>query len=230
MNVAFYHVERPTQVSDDAYVWARGLVASIRRTMPTVRVVHLTDLTSRKVKGVNYVARKPSEPMGLLRMRHCAGLRGDWLIVDTDVVIERSVQWVFKKWAFDIGVPKRNWDHLKPAIGFSEKMPFNTGVLFSRCPHFFGEAYTRLRLLDDEAQHWMGEQTVMNEILNEERPRYAIKYLNGNAFNFPPPVPDPMAKTKLAELVASVHITHYKGELRKAMLMDRLKERTKACA
>lgn len=223
MNVAFFHVERETQASQDAYVWARGLVQSIRREMPGVGIVHLTDDSSRKVKGVDAVRRKPAEPMGLLRMRLCAGLRGAWLVLDTDCLIERDCQWVFDKWDFDIGVAKRNWDHLRPALGFSERMPYNTGVLFSRCPHFFAEAYSRLRLLDDEQQHWMGEQTVMNDILNEDRPRYAIKFLSGNLFNFPPPVKDPDAKAQLKETLKHVHITHYKGERRKAVLMERLK-------
>ena len=223
MNVAFFHVQRETQTSQDAYVWARGLVQSVRREMPGVSIVHLTDLTSKKVKGVDAVRRKAAEPMGLLRMRLCAGLKGDWLILDTDVIIERDCSWVFDKWEFDIGVAKRNWDHLRPAMGFSERMPYNTGVLFSRCPHFFAEAYSRLRLLDNEEQHWMGEQTVMNDILNEDRPRYAVKFLNGNLFNFPPPVKDPDAKARLREIQKRVHITHYKGERRKAALMERLK-------
>ena len=150
---------------------------------------------------------------------------GEWLVLDTDVLIEKPVQFVFRKYAFDIGVSKRNWDHLKPAAGFTGRMPYNTGVLFSRCPHFFGEAYTRPRNLSNEEQHWMGEQTVMNEILNEERPRYKIRFMNGNVFNFPPPVKDPGAKEQFRETLKQVHITHYKGEKRKAMLMERL-----ACA
>ena len=223
MNVAFFHVQRETQASQDAYVWARGLVQSIRKTMPGVRIVHLTDMASRAVKGVDEVRRKVAEPMGLLRMRLCAGLKGDWLILDTDVIVERDCRWVFKKYRFDIGVAKRNWDHLRPALGFSERMPYNTGVLFSRCPHFFGEAYARLRNMDDDARDWMGEQQVMNDILIEERPRYDIKFLSGKVFNFPPVVADPEAKAKLKETMANVHITHYKGERRKAALMERLK-------
>lgn len=225
MNVALFHVQRQTQTSDDAYVWAKGLVASIRRTMQGVKIAHLTDDKSKAVKGVDAVRRKPAEPMGLLRMRLCAGLRGDWLVLDTDVIIERDCRWVFQKYDFDIGVAKRNWDHLRPAMGFSERMPYNTGVLFSRCPHFFAEAYTRLRNLDDEAQQWMGEQTVMNDIIHEQSHRYNIRFLSGNLFNFPPPVKDPAAKAKLKEILKHVHITHYKGERRKAALMERL-----ACA
>ena len=224
MNVAFFHVQRKTHESDDAYIWAKGLIASVKRAMPC-KIIHLTDMTSKAVKGADGVSRKPSEPMGLLRMRLCAGLRGNWLVLDTDVIVEKDVRFVFDKYEFDIGVAKRNWGHLKPAAGFTERMPYNTGVLFSRCPHFFGEAYTRLRTLSNEEQHWMGEQTVMNEILNEERPRYKIRFMNGNVFNFPPPVKDPGAKEQFRETLKQVHITHYKGEKRKAMLMERL-----ACA
>lgn len=231
MNVALYHVERDTKASEDAYVWARGLVQSVRRTMPGVRVVHLTDATSRKVKGVDDVRRKPSEPMGLLRMRLCAGLSGDWLVLDTDVLIEKDCRWVFQKYPFDIAVAKRNWDHLKPAAGFTERMPYNTGVVFSRCPRFFAEAYSRLRNCEKDEQQWMGEQTVMNEILTEERPRYRFRFLSGTLFNFPPPVKDPDAKARLRDIEAHVCITHYKGERRKPALMERLKQaETTRCA
>lgn len=230
MNVAFYHIEQPTQASEEAYVWARGLVQSVRRHMPLASILHLTDMTSRKVKGVDAVRRKPSEPMALLRMRHQAGLRGDWLFVDTDVIVERSVEWIFGKFDFDIAITRRNWDHLKPATGFTERMPFNTGVMFSRCPHFFAEAYSRLRLLSKDSQHWMGDQEVINDMLNEDRPRYVVKYLSGQRFNFPPHVKDPEAKARFKEAMKQVHITHYKGALRKSLLMRRLKDEAKVCA
>ncbi len=229
MTIGFYHVEQPTQESYDAYIWARGMVASVRRTMAEVKVVQLTDLTSRAVKGIDGVRRKPAEPMALLRMRHQAGLSGDWLFVDTDVIFERSVESMFRK-SFDIAIPKRNWDHLKPAPGFTERMPFNTGVMFSRCPSFFAEAYARLRLLSDQQQHWMGDQEVINDILTEDRPRYGVRYINGLRYNFPPVVPDPDAKAKLAELRSQVKITHYKGAARKAMLLERLKGEARQCA
>ena len=77
--------------------------------------------------------------------------------------------------------------------------------------------------MDKKSQDWMGEQTAMNEILNEERPRYHVRFLNGNRFNFPPPVKDPEAKARLKEIRKNVCITHYKGAGRKAMLMERLK-------
>jgi hypothetical protein len=192
--------------------------------MPGVRVVHFTDLRSRPIKGVDDVRRKPSEPMALLRMRHHAGVSGEWLFVDTDVTIERCVAHVFDK-AFDIAVTTRNWAHLKPAKGFSEQMPYNTGVVFSRCPAFWSEAYTRLRRTEDaEAQHWMGDQQVIGEMVDDETCRYAVRKVWGSKYNFPPAVGEDDNHALSRKMQASACIVHYKGPSRKVLMLGGAKQ------
>lgn len=208
MSVGFYHVERQSVASDVGYLCARALVKSVRVSMPGVKVVQFTDLASTAVKGVDAVRRKPSEPMALLRMRHQAGVEGEWLFVDTDVIIQKSCRPVFKR-SFDIAVTTRNWPHLKAAVGFSERMPFNSGVMFSRCPRFWGEAYTRLRQLDEEKQQWMGDQEVICEMVTEDPLRYHVRHLSGTQYNFPPVVRDDVADAAVTQEQA--YIVHYKG-------------------
>jgi hypothetical protein len=218
VNIGFLLVDRGDSASELGYECAREMVRSAKAVMPFTPIVQFTDETSPGVKGVK-VKRKPSEPMGLLRLRHCAGVPGDWLFVDTDILFKQGVDSVFKK-VFDIAVTKRDWPHLRPALGFSDRMPFNTGVVFSRCPAFWAEAYMRLlATCDFEKQHFMGEQEVINEMALEDGSRYNVRRLSGAAYNFPPIVPgkEPTAK----ELEENAKIIHYKGPERKAMMLGR---------
>lgn len=231
MKIGFFHVDNGTEAAAQGYLWAKAMIHSARNVMPLVPIVHFTDLKSAAVKGVDAVRRKPSEPMGLLRIRHNAGVDGDWLFVDTDVLFQQKVTQVFKKAEFDIAVTSRNWSHLHAASGFSQRMPFNTGVVFSRCPHFWSDVYTRMRLLDADKQNWMGEQETICAVAQEaiETKRYAIKLLNGARYNFPPVVPG--AKPTSEELEAAAAIVHYKGPDRKAMLLAKIKgKKLRACA
>lgn len=207
---------------------ARGLVRSVRHAMPGTPVVQFTDLTSKPVKGVDAVRRKPAEPMALLRMRHHAGVQGAWLFVDTDVYIQRSVARVFTT-PFDIAICRRDWTHLKPAGGFSGRMPYNTGVVFSRNPRFWAEVYTRLRNLDPVHQEWMGDQAVICEMVDEDCPRYTVKFLRGSEYNYPPTLPGVDLNKQAGLQCANALIVHYKGPERKAMMLERLQE-GRACA
>lgn len=226
MSIGVFHVDTRTPASASAYVWAKAMVRSVRQVMPGTPVVHFTDQESRAIKGVDAVRRKPSEPMALLRMRHHASVQGQWLFVDTDVIVQRRVTRVFRDHPdFDIATTSRDWAHLKAAVGFTARMPMNTGVVFSRCPRFWGEVYTRLRQRSPDEQQWMGDQAVICEMVLDPDTSYRICHLKGSRFNYPPVVPESEAirrqRDRQAELDA--FIVHYKGAKRKAMLLDRIK-------
>lgn len=228
MNIGFYHIDSQTPAADIGHECARLMVKSAKRTMPNVPVVHFTDLTSRAVKGVDAVRRKPSEPMALLRMRHHAGVKGDWLFVDTDVIFQKSVTALFKGATFDIGVTTRNWAHVKAAAGFTERMPYNMGVVFSRCPAFWSEVYLRLTQLSPAQQAWMGDQEVFCDVLAEPWRPYEVKRFKGTLYNFPPMLPEDVLDTDAIEAEAS--ILHYKGARRKPLLLKRLRQEPRRCA
>ena len=222
--IGVFHVDNGSEAGLNGYAWARGLVKSAHRWMPSVPVVHFTDLESRAIKGVQAVRRKPSEPMALLRMRHHAGVRGNWLFVDTDVIFQRNVQDVFEEATWDIAITTRTWPHVKASIGFTERMPFNTGVMFSRCPRFWADIYTRLRSYPKDKQQWMGDQEAICELVDDpdDSRRYQIVQLKGHRYNYPPLVKDPDARTP-EQLEADAAIVHYKGERRKPMLIKRIR-------
>jgi hypothetical protein len=194
--------------------------------MKYTHVVQFTDMTTKPIKGVDAVRRKPSEPMGLLRMRHYAGVEGQGVFVDTDVLFQQPVKRVFRS-DFDIAVTRRDWTHVRAARGFSERMPFNTGVVFSRCPHFWGEVYTRMRVLEPEQQEWMGEQQTINDVAADTH-RYHVRKLPGAVFNFPPEIPGEQPSSR--ELYAHASIVHYKGPKRKPLMLEHIKNGFRHCA
>ena len=225
MRIGFLHVNKRAEASEEAYLCARLMVESARRVMPYSEIVQFTDMVTKPIKGVTDVRRKPAEPMGLMRMRHCASVPGHWVFVDTDVIFQQPVGPVFKS-DFDIAVTSRNWSHVKHAVGFSQRMPFNTGVVFSKCPHFWSDVYTRLRNLDPEQQEFMGEQQTICDVASETD-RYKVKYLRGSVYNYPPEVPG--MNPSSAEMEAAAVILHYKGEERKALMLRRPRE-SRRCA
>lgn len=226
MTVGFYLLDTRTLDSMAGYAGARALVRSVRAAMPDVPVVQFTDEASPAVEGVDGVRRKPREAMALLRMRHHAGVQGDWLFVDTDVLIQRDVRDVFRK-PFDLAIPDRVWPHLRPSSGFTRRMPFNMGVVFSRCRAFWADVYWRLLQRPKAERRWMGDQEMFCEVLAEHR--HKVRTLPGLTYNFPPAL-EGDDLTASAALEPDAAIVHFKGPQRKPLMLTRIGERVPPCA
>jgi hypothetical protein len=227
VTIGFFYIDTGTESAAANLACARLMVQSAKREMPSVKVVQFTDMTTPVIKGVDEVRRKPSEPMALLRMRHHSGVKGDWLFVDTDVYFQQDVCRVFRENKFDIAVTNRNWEHLKAAGGFTARMPFNTGVVFSRSPRFWREVYRRLRLFPASLQQWMGDQEAIGDLVaeNAEMGWFTVHQLSGSRFNYPPEIKLQTTATQRLEAAA---IVHYKGPSRKKQMLSRGK--AKKCA
>lgn len=220
MTIGFFYIDAGTESADANRACARVMVQSAKREMPNTRVVQFTDEATSGIKGVDAVVRKPTEPMALLRMRHHAAVKGDWLFVDTDVVFQNDVSRVFRQHSFDIAVTNRDWTHLKAAGGFTARMPFNTGVVFSRAPRFWREVYSRLRAYPPDLQQWMGDQEAIGDLVreNDEMRWFTIHQLKGSIFNYPPEI---KLETTATQRLAAASIVHYKGPSRKQMMLKR---------
>lgn len=208
MNVGFYLTEGggPT-----GYVLADYLIASVRRHMPGVQIHHFTDDKSAAAVGVDVVTRRRGGAVMLCRAAHQAEVDGDWLFVDTDVVIERDVHYVFNS-QFNIAVTDRIWPHLPPVGGdFTTKMPYCAGVVFSRCRAFWVEVHRRMMAMPVDSQKWYGDQRAIAEELDTGR--YQQLTLPGMTYQYPPAA---------GEVPVGTAITHYKGKDRKAMLLRRI--------
>lgn len=216
MKIGFYLVDTQTLDSMAGYKCAIELVRSARASIKKAEVYHLTDNDSPAVDGVDDTIRMKLEPMARMRMRHHGLLTGEWLFVDTDVVFQQDVRNVFQN-DFDIAVCDREWDHVKPAGGFTDRMPWNMGVVFSRTPAFWTECYQRVRLLDKQKQRWMGDQEAFCDVIEEGQ--FKVHQLPGAVYNFPPAL-DNNESSQAIEAKAA--IVHFKGEQRKPMMLQRI--------
>ena len=177
---------------------AKSLIASSKQAMPDVEVWQLTDGNTPKVPGIDGCLRVGGDmPMAVRRVTAHSMLHGEWLFVDTDVVIQKDVRHVFES-AFLVAVTDRVgslWEH-SPDV---KDMPYNMGVTFSRSPKFWEDVKERLLQLDPELQQWCGDQLVVCSLAG---PKY-LKVLPGHIYNFTPGTRD--------EDRSHAAIVHYKG-------------------
>lgn len=183
---------------------AKSLIASSKKVMPDVEVWQLTDGDTPKAPGIDGCLRVSGQmPMAVRRMTAHSMLHGEWLFVDTDVVIQKDVRHVFES-PFLVAVTDRVgslWEH-SPDV---KDMPYNMGVTFSRSPHFWEEAKENLLKLDIQKQHWCGDQLVVCAMAG---PKY-LKVLPGHIYNFTPATRE--------DDCSHAAIVHYKGK-RKAWI------------
>jgi hypothetical protein len=207
MRVAFFLViERDPR----PFLYATALVEQLVRTMPGVPIIQLSDTRTDRVPGVEEVWRiATTGPILEQRLRHYAALpAGDWLLLDTDIVIRADVRAVFEDATWDLALCDRNWAHAPQTVSILQRMPFNAGVVFSRSQAFWYDVRAAWASLPPEAQSgWEGEQLAIYEVVRSGK--FRIKILPGQQYNFPPtegkPIPEDAA------------ILHYKGA-RKAQL------------
>lgn len=212
MNVGFYMTfKRDPQ----HYVMADLLVESIREAMPGVSITHFTNDTSPAAAGVDLVER--TTPGRLLERRlECYASRvGDWLLLDTDIVVAKDVRNVFDDASFQLAVADREWSRVKDHYKYTKEMTYNTGVIFSRDPAVYAFALDIWRGYPSEKQsHWWSEQWAFAEAAHSGR--FRVKVLPGMTYNRPPHTED--------EDVSDAAIIHYKGPIRKAWMMNRQRQ------
>lgn len=210
MKIGFYL----NGTSEDGYRLARYFVKQARRVMPGVEICHLTDLESRAVPGVTVIRKAPQKSF-TATLADAYALEGDWLFADTDAVIQQSVDDLFRDATWQIGLASRAGtfvDMTEEKSVFMQRMPFNTGIVYSRCPEFWHEVRHRILLLAPKDQQWYGMQLIVADVVDEGH--YAVRILP-NAFNYPPRFPTDDLSEKF--------VVHYKGP-RKKWLLQRIAE------
>lgn len=206
MTVGFFHVDRG---ETPHVVLAKALIRSVRKSMPGVEIVHLTDDVTVPIAGADRVERHAPAPVALGCLEAYAAHEGEWLFVDTDVIVQRDVRWIFDR-PFDIAVAEREGTLQPKEIGtkFMSSMPFNKGSVFSRCPAFWAAAATHLRTQSEKRQNWMGDQASMNAVIASGA--FKVEILPAR-YNYPPQRQD--------EDLNAQAILHYKGD-RKAWMLE----------
>lgn len=206
MTVGFYH--QGTSAIHCAV--AEKMVASVHRTMPGIAIVHFSDPRTPAIADVDDHRTLSAGPIALAVLQaYAAAGAGDWLFLDTDVIVQHDVSHVFDQ-AFDLAVATREGTLRPNEIGrkFMTAMPYNKGAVFSRCPTFWLHAVTELSQWPAKAQHWMGDQRVFCELIR--RGEYRVHVLE-NGYNYPPFTRDEDVRDKA--------ILHFKGP-RKAWMLE----------
>lgn len=209
MRVGFFTVFRKDPVH---YVLGEILVRSIREAMPGVEVVQFTDETSPPVFGVDRLVRKPHGKMLQRRMEHYAEATGDWLLLDTDIIVRQDICDVFAtQGPFDVALADREWSLVKDHWKYSTEMPFNTGVVFSANPAFYARALAVWMAYPSEKQgNWWSEQWAVAEAAATGE--FVVKVLPGMIYNRPPATRE--------EDLSDAAILHYKGPIRKMWMRE----------
>lgn len=175
-------------------------IATIRHHHPESLVVHLTDIESPALKGVDEVIRLPwvkDEPM-TLRMNHLSELDAKpSVMLDTDVLVCSRLECAFES-SFDVGLT------LRPPPG-ETLMPYNTGVMFIRNPAFFAAVRNRMER-EPKYKVWPHEQEAVAR--EAENGGWNVKDFEGAIWNFPPPV---------EKVSRAAKILHYKGDRKRYM-------------
>lgn len=184
--------------------WSAAMVESAKTL--GYPIVQMSDLKTPRVAGVDEVIRLPMKvPLMPFRLKHLALCPyKTWLTLDTDILVKKPVADVFER-SFDVAITRRTEGVcLHNGTDIAPSMPFNTGVIFSRTPEFWMEAYDWLRSQDDAKQHWWGDQLAVAEIAN--RLKYHVLVLPGHEFNWTPSHEGEQSEAR---------IWHYKGVNRK---------------
>lgn len=212
MRIGFYTV-LPENGDRTHYRFAANLIRSIRRTMPGTMVTQFTDPHSPHVPGVDEVHRVGLMPLSWHRSWHYAQVDGEWLFLDTDVVMQQDVRQIFEG-VFDIAVSDRHWPHLEATPRLATHSPYNAGVVFSRSKAFWEDVHAEV--VDKQLDAFMGDQMALNRIAASGR--YHVHVLPGVRFNYPPAVSPQDNKAMCDRLRPQASVLHYKGKRRKRLL------------
>jgi hypothetical protein len=170
------------------------MLASVRRALPGVDVQQFTG----------------AGPLALAVLEAYASVDGDWLFLDTDVLVQNgdAVRRVFDQ-DFDVAVATREGTLKTSEVGtkFMRANPFNKGAVFSRSQAFWHAAAARCRELSPTRQAWMGDQIAMNHVIGSGA--FRVHVLPA-AFNYPPQSKD--------ENLQDVVIAHFKGKRKSWMV------------
>lgn len=201
MNIVFLHVGQDVSLPT-------RMVESVLNAVKGANVIQLTDEHTPIIKGVNSVVRKRfNGQIMLFRMQHLADLRGEWITLDTDMIIKKDLSSVFDN-DFDVALTRRYGSIFdKNGVDIVKLMPYNNGVMFSRNHEFWREALHSINFMDDELKKWWGDQVAVKEIA--ESGRYNVLELDCAEYNYTP---------KDADERKDVYVYHFKGQRKEWMM------------
>jgi len=171
-------------------------------------IIHLTDRVTPQVTGSHKVIRKHFDGnLMTFRMEHLADLEGEWLTLDTDIIVRKDLSHVMEQ-DFDVALTKRTKPiYDESGINIVDYMPYNTGVMFSKNQQFWQDAYQLLLDMPEEAHRWWGDQLSVYAAANTGK--YQVTELDCDTYNYSP---------NSADDDKDCHVLHFKGKRKEWML------------
>lgn len=178
VKVTFLHVGNDVSL-------AELMVKSVKKAMQGVEVIQLTDMVTPQIKGVSSVVRKPySGYLMTFRLEHLADLNGEWITLDTDVIVNKDLREVFNQ-DFDVALTRRYQPIIdENGINIVDSMPYNTGVMFSRNKIFWKNAHKLLLNMPESAHRWWGDQLSVSQASKSKH--FNVLELDCNKYNYTP--------------------------------------------
>lgn len=189
------------------------MVASVKKVMPTAKIVQMTDYDTKPVTGVDEVVRKCYDGRFLMpyRMLHLQDFpESQAIFLDTDVVVRKDLTPIFDE-DFDIGLTIWTGPIMDPnGVDVTKTMPYNTGVMFSKQAGkpFWAEAHQYCLALPLEKWGWWGDQLSVKAIADKTSLR--VKTFPCDLYNYSPGSEN--------EDLSDRFVVHYKG-LRKEWML-----------
>lgn len=188
------------------------MIASVRRSMPGVKLVQMTDGETPAL-AVDEVVRKPFNHRFWVPwlMEFVSELPGEVFFLDSDIVVQKDLSPLFSIGA-DLVVTTRG-----PKVFAGRQMPFLLGVTASRRPELWLELRDRvLAMPAEEDQGWWGSQVAVYDMWMDEqngRGKWNIAVVNCDPHNYVPKDEN--------DAPADKWVLHYKGKKRKPWMLAR---------
>lgn len=173
MIICFLHVDANGEYAQYGDTLAQLLVKSCKRVMPDIPVVHLAGPTTAAVSGADWVNRiRPQENFLMpFKLQHLAQISGDFIFLDTDILVTEPIQDVFDK-PFDVAMYWRDDVEVMSNGSPAPKMPYNAGFMACRNQDFFKEAYELCLKQDVKYKIWFGDQVAIADLAKTGRYRF----------------------------------------------------------
>lgn len=196
--VCFYH-------SGEVHPYVHKMVESVKEHFD-LPLIQMTNSETAEIKGVDEVIREDYGGMALSRI---ASIRyydhDELLILDNDLIVRRNIEHVFDK-DFDVGLTYRTSHEPGGQSKINQGQPFNSGVMFSKCPEFWVDCLEWCYTVDPKAQEWGCEQRSVNKIALEGN--YNVLELPCTEYNWSP---------NPGKMESDAAVWHYKGDRKRWM-------------
>ena len=193
MQVVFLHAKQSPKYADI-------MVMSAARF--GYELIQLTDRDTPEVKGVHKVVRLPWSGTHVMtyKLDHLSRIDYPCLIVDTDVIFQKDIAPILRN-DFDVALTRRVGSiYDTDGVDVTIEMPYNCGVMFSKCQDFWRAALRTCKGYSESRQTWYGDQHAVKEIA----PRFNVLELPCSEYNYTP--------SSISEDLSDKKIVHYKGK------------------